>query len=121
MYEYEALNHENLEAVLGVILDCILDAYSSGATEATIYLDHALAYRYVMDWSRGWNRRAGPGGTWRDSQGTVFFLVIAQSASVSTETAVKFAFCYRPFRQSRAISAQVENDLPSTTTRTIAS
>ena len=50
-----------------------------------------------------------------------FFLVIAQSASVSTETAVKFAFCYRPFRQSRAISAQVENDLPSTTTRTIAS
>lgn len=51
----------------------------------------------------------------------LYFLDIAQSASVSTETAVKFAFCYRPFRQSRAISAQVENDLPSTTTRTIAS
>ena len=69
MYEYEVLNYHSLESVLGAILDCILDVYASGGTEATIYLDHALAYRYVMDWSRGWHRRAGHGGVWKDSQG----------------------------------------------------
>lgn len=69
MYEYEVLNSGSLESVLGLILDCVLETYASGGTEATIYLDHALAYRYVMQWSRGWSRRAGPGGIWRDSKG----------------------------------------------------
>ena len=69
MYEYEALNGGDLETVLGQVLEGVLDAYASGGTEAIVYLDHFLAFRYVMDWSRGWNRRAGPGGVWKDSQG----------------------------------------------------
>ena len=61
-YEDEKVTYES-------IITHMLEAYAQGASEARIYTGNEFAYRAVTIWSRGWIRKAGEGGVWKNSRG----------------------------------------------------
>ena len=61
-YEDEKVAYES-------ILAHMLEAYAQGASEARIYTGNEFAYRAITIWSRGWIRKAGEGGVWKNSRG----------------------------------------------------
>ena len=52
------------------IIDNMLKGYAGGAQVAVIYTANWLAYGSLTKWNAGWIRKAGIGGTWKDSKGT---------------------------------------------------
>ena len=60
---------EGMNAHLSAILEIMLEAYANGDSEAIIYIHSEEAYNYVEKWSRGWQRKAGPSGIWKNSKG----------------------------------------------------
>ena len=60
---------EDEKATYESILSHMLEAYAQGASVAVIYTGNEFAYRAITIWSRGWIRRAGKGGTWKNSRG----------------------------------------------------
>ena len=51
------------------IINHMLAGYANGAQVAVIYTANWLAYGSLTKWYRGWVRKAGIGGTWKDSKG----------------------------------------------------
>ena len=51
------------------ILLHMLEAYAQGASEVTIYTGNEFALKAIKVWSKGWIRKAGPGGVWKNSKG----------------------------------------------------
>ena len=48
-------------------------SYASGAEGVHIYLSDRVAYDYLETWSRGWARKAGAFGVWKNSRGNLQF------------------------------------------------
>ena len=66
---YEIFREYDFRTQLRDVLSCMLDAYCDGLTSAHIYTHSIQLFNYIECWTRGWVRRAGPGGVWKDSQG----------------------------------------------------
>ena len=66
---YELYREGEFRFQLREILSYMLDAYCSGCTTAVVYTHSIKLFNYIECWSRGWYRRAGPGGVWKDSKG----------------------------------------------------
>jgi len=47
----------------------MLEAYARGAEIAKIYTGDEFAFNAITKWSRGWIRKAGPNGIWKNSKG----------------------------------------------------
>ena len=69
---YELYREGEFRFQLREILSYMLDAYCSGYKTARIYTHSTRIFNYVECWSRGWYRRAGPGGVWKNSQGLLY-------------------------------------------------
>ena len=72
MLEYELFGETELLPIFKSVLDFLIDAYASGETRVSIFMQSPLAHDYIVKWSPGWLRRAGPAGIWLDSQGTYY-------------------------------------------------
>ena len=64
--------NNGIDAHLSAILEIMLEAYANGEPEAIIFVHSEEAYNYVEKWSRGWQRKAGPSGVWKNSKGISF-------------------------------------------------
>ena len=64
---YASVNDE--KATYESILAHMLEAYAQGKSEAMIYTGNEMAFNSITKWSRGWIRKAGEGGTWKNSKG----------------------------------------------------
>ena len=51
------------------IIAHMLEAYARGAEIAKIYTGDEFAFNAVTKWSKGWIRKAGPKGVWKNSKG----------------------------------------------------
>ena len=60
---------EDEKTTYELILAHMLEAYAQGAPVAMIYTGNEFAYKAITLWSRGWIRKAGKGGTWKNSRG----------------------------------------------------
>ena len=52
------------------IIGHMLEAYAQGAVVAKIYTGDEFAFNAITKWSKGWIRKAGPSGIWKNSKGT---------------------------------------------------
>ena len=66
---YEIYREYDFRSQLRDVLSCMLDAYCDGLSTATIYIHSIKLFNYIECWSRGWCRRAGLGGVWKNSKG----------------------------------------------------
>ena len=66
---YEVFEEHDLGFIFSEIHGHLMHAYSSGLTEARVFIRSALAYSYLVRRMPGWIRRAPPGGVWRNSKG----------------------------------------------------
>ena len=66
---YEVFQEDDLSVVFERVIHYMNLSYASDAQGVRIYLTNRTAYHYLETWTRGWARRAGKYGVWKDSQG----------------------------------------------------
>ena len=66
-----SLTLEHDDKTFDVIIGHMLEAYAQGAEVAKIYTGDEFAFNAITKWSRGWIRKAGVNGIWKNSKGTV--------------------------------------------------
>ena len=66
---YEIFHEDELSVIFDQIIAYMNLSHASGAQGTRIFLTNRMAYDYLETWTRGWARRAGPFGIWKDSQG----------------------------------------------------
>ena len=76
---YEIFREYDFRNQLRDVLSCMLDAYCDGQETARVYTHSIKLFNYLECWSRGWYRRAGYGGIWKDSQGNSFLYVFIKN------------------------------------------
>ena len=57
----------------------MLEAYARGAEIAKIYTGDEFAFNAITKWSRGWIRKAGPNGIWKNSKGNESIILKKES------------------------------------------
>ena len=87
---YELFHENGFRSQLREILSYMLDAYSCGCKTARVYTHSTRIFNYVECWSRGWYRRAGPGGIWKNSQGLFIFPVYFYGFLKLTQSKIYF-------------------------------
>ena len=66
---YEVFEESDLGFIFSEIYGHLMTAYSSGLTEARVFIRSKEAHSYIVRWMPGWIRRAPPGGVWVNSKG----------------------------------------------------
>ena len=55
--------------VFDSVIANMLEGYARGAGTAVIYTGNEYVHGALTKWHKGWIRKAGPNGTWKDSKG----------------------------------------------------
>ena len=55
--------------VLDSVIANMLEGYARGAGTAVIYTGNEYVHGALTRWHKGWIRKAGQNGTWKDSKG----------------------------------------------------
>ena len=63
--EYRDTEKITYESIIGHMME----AYAQGAVKATIYTGNRLAFNSITKWAKGWIRKAGKDGIWKNSKG----------------------------------------------------